>query len=158
MLQYEQIAFLCEQLRLPDIAVNWQSIADKCSREDASFGDFLLSVLQHEQAHRDERSQKSLTRMAGFPSNKTFDSFDFKLATGVPKKALSELANLNFIERAENVVLLGPSGVGKTHLAIALGLKAVQARKKTRFISAADLMLQLATQAKSVYAAQHFSP
>ena len=145
MLQYEQIAFLCEQLRLPDIAVNWQSIADKCSREDASFGDFLLSVLQHEQAHRDERSQKSLTRMAGFPSNKTFDSFDFKLATGVPKKALSELANLNFIERAENVVLLGPSGVGKTHLAIALGLKAVQARKKTRFISAADLMLQLAT-------------
>ena len=66
MLQYEQIAFLCEQLRLPDIAVNWQSIADKCSREDASFGGFLLSVLQHEQAHRDERSQKTLTRMAGF--------------------------------------------------------------------------------------------
>ena len=99
-----------------------------------------------------------MTIPPGFPSNKTFDSFDFKLATGVPKKALSELANLNFIERAENVVLLGPSGVGKTHLAIALGLKAVQARKKTRFISAADLMLQLATQAKSVYAAQHFSP
>lgn len=145
MLQNEQIALLCNQLRLPDMAVNWQSIAEKCSREQASYGEFLLAILQNEQSHRNSRTQIMLGRMAGFPNTKDFESFDFKLATGVPKKVLLELAHLNFIERAENVVLLGPSGVGKTHLAIALGLKAVQARKKTRFISAADLMLQLAT-------------
>lgn len=145
MLKYEQIALLCEQLCLPDMAVNWQSIADKSSREDASYSDFLLSILQSEQANRDERTRKMLARMAGFPASKTFDSFDFKLATGVPKKALQELSNLSFIERAENVVLLGPSGVGKTHLAIGLGIKAIQAKKKTRFVTAADLMLQLAS-------------
>ena len=145
MLQFEQIAMMCEELRIPNIAVNWQSIADHCSKSDASYGDFLLSILQSEQNNRNERTRIMYQRMAGFPAKKTIDSFDFKLATGVPKKAIQELANLNFIERAENVVLLGPSGIGKSHIAIALGLKAIEAKKKTRFITAADLMLQLAT-------------
>ena len=83
------------------------------------------------------------TRMAGFPSIKTLDDFDFMFAKGVPKKMVTELAPLAFIERKENVVLLGPSGVGKTHIASALGYKAVQSRLKTRFISASDLILQL---------------
>lgn len=112
MLQYKQIAFLCGQLRLLDLVNNWQSIADKCSRNEAPYCDFFLELLLHEQAHRDERTQKMLSRMAGFPNNKSLELFDFKLATGVPKKALQELSNLNFIERAENVVLLGLSGVG----------------------------------------------
>lgn len=85
------------------------------------------------------------TRMAGFPSLKSLEEFDFTFATGVPKKQVNELATLSFIERKENIVLLGPSGVGKTHIASALGYKAVQAGLKTRFISASDLILQLTT-------------
>ncbi len=83
--------------------------------------------------------------MAGFPVHKTVEKFDFSLATGVPQKAIKELMNFNFIDRSMNVVLLGLSGIGKTHIAISLGIKAVQQKKKTRFVSAADLMLQLAT-------------
>lgn len=81
--------------------------------------------------------------MATLPAIKTFEQFDFHFATGAPRGQLQDLAALTFIERAENVVLLGPSGVGKTHLACALAYKATMAGIKTRFISAADLMLQL---------------
>jgi DNA replication protein DnaC len=75
---------------------------------------------------------------------KTLEQYDFKFATGAPRSLVTELSTLTFVERAENVVLLGPSGVGKTHLAVAIGYKAVQNGIKTRFVSAADLMLQLA--------------
>ena len=75
---------------------------------------------------------------------KTLEQYDFKFATGAPRALVTELSTLTFVERAENVVLLGPSGVGKTHLAVAIGYKAAQNGIKTRFVSAADLMLQLA--------------
>ncbi|VAW79491.1 Mobile element protein [hydrothermal vent metagenome] len=70
---------------------------------------------------------------------------DFEFAAGVPKVQVQQLSSLSFIERAENIVLLGSSGVGKTHIAIALGYKAVQSSVKTRFISVSDLILQLST-------------
>jgi len=74
---------------------------------------------------------------------KTLESYDFAFASGAPRSQIQELAELSFVERAENVVLLGPSGVGKTHLAVALGHRAMMASIKTRFITAADLMIQL---------------
>lgn len=70
------------------------------------------------------------------------------MPAGAPRAQIQELAGLTFIERAENVVLLGPSGVGKSHLAQALAYRAVMAGIKTRFITAADLMLQLSTAHK----------
>jgi DNA replication protein DnaC len=69
--------------------------------------------------------------------------YDFNFTPGAPRKQIMELASLAFVERAENVVLLGPSGVGKAHLAIALGYLATQKGYKTRFLSAADLVLML---------------
>jgi len=89
--------------------------------------------------------RQTLLKLATLPAITTLESYDFAFASGAPKTQLHELATLSFVERAENVVLLGPSGVGKTHLAIALGHRAVMAGIKTRFISAADLMIQLAT-------------
>ncbi|MEI1594404.1 ATP-binding protein, partial [Escherichia coli] len=71
--------------------------------------------------------------------------YDFTFATGAPQKQLQSLRSLSFIERNENIVLLGPSGVGKTHLAIAMGYEAVRAGIKVRFTTAADLLLQLST-------------
>ncbi len=85
------------------------------------------------------------TRMAVFPAVKTFEEYDFTFATGAPQKQLQSLHSLSFIERNENIVLLGPSGVGKTHLAIAMGYEAVRAGIKVRFTTAADLLLQLST-------------
>ncbi|HIC1033671.1 TPA: IS21-like element helper ATPase IstB, partial [Escherichia coli] len=91
------------------------------------------------------RNQAMYTRMAAFPAVKTFEEYDFTFATGAPQKQLQSLRSLSFIERNENIVLLGPSGVGKTHLAIAMGYEAVRAGIKVRFTTAADLLLQLST-------------
>jgi site-specific recombinase XerC len=74
-----------------------------------------------------------LTRMAGIPAIKTLEAFDFAFATGAPRQQIQELAALSFVERAENAVLRGPSGTGKTHLAIAFGLIAAQKGWKVRF-------------------------
>jgi len=72
------------------------------------------------------RSREILTRTAGFPALKTLEAYDFTFATGAPHSQIQELASLSFVERAEDIVLLGPSGTGKTHLAIAFGLIAAQ--------------------------------
>jgi DNA replication protein DnaC len=84
-------------------------------------------------------------RVAGFPTVKTLDGFGFGCATGVPRRQIRELAGLAFIERAENIVCLGASSVGKTHLAVALGYLATQRGHKVRFTTVADLVVTLET-------------
>jgi len=100
-------------------------------------------VLAEEASLRDERRREVLMRMAAFPSVKTLEQFDFEAAPGVPKARIQELAGLAFIERRENVIFLGPSGTGKSHLATALAVRATERRYKVRFVTAADLVLQL---------------
>jgi DNA replication protein DnaC len=145
MIELERIGDLCQRLALGTMATHVPHVAEEAARNDLSFQAFFERVLLAEQRERQERSRTLLTRTAGFPSIKTLEQYDFEFATGAPKALLTELATLTFVERAENVVLLGPSGLGKTHLAIALGYKATQSGIKTRFISAAELMLQLTT-------------
>ena len=120
-LQQERITQLCTDLRLERIATDYPALAQKAVEDEASFAEFLERLLAHEAGFRQERCRQTLTRMACFPALKTLEAFDFAFAHGVPKTQILELAALAFVERTENVVLLGPSGVGKTHLAIALG-------------------------------------
>lgn len=148
MIDLDRITDLCEQLNLGTIATHLPHVADQAARSEWSFQQFFEQLLQTELQERQMRTQTMLTRTAGFPAIKTLEQYDFAFATGAPKPLLTELSTLTFIERAENAILLGPSGVGKTHLAIALGYKATQAGIKTRFITAADLMLQLTSAHK----------
>lgn len=142
-LQHQRLQNLCEQLKLQAVADVYTNLADTASEKDWSYLEYLEHVLKAEHAWRQRRSRETLARMAGFPALKTLEGFDFQFATGVPKDRIHTLASLAFLERRENVIFLGPSGTGKTHLAIALGYLATQAGIKVRFISAADLMLQL---------------
>lgn len=142
-IQHECIDKLCQQLGLPGIITHYDSIGQKCAQEGKSFCDYLEAILTTELKARQIRSQRLLAQMAGFPCIKTLDDYDFGFASGVPKQQLLELASLSFIERQENIVFIGPSGVGKTHLAVALGYLATQAGVKTRFVTAADLVFQL---------------
>uniref|UniRef100_UPI001E3FFC7C IS21-like element helper ATPase IstB n=3 Tax=Ralstonia solanacearum TaxID=305 RepID=UPI001E3FFC7C len=136
---------LCSQLKLDHIASDWGALAQHAATTDASLADFLEQLLQAELGAREERKRQTLTKLASLPGIKTLEQYDFGFASGAPRAQIQELASLAFIERAENVVLLGPSGVGKTHIASALAYRATQAGIKTRFITAADLMMQLAT-------------
>ncbi|OUS31090.1 AAA family ATPase [Gammaproteobacteria bacterium 45_16_T64] len=144
-IQHERIQQACSALKLDAIANEWSALADKASARESTLADFLELLLQTEVDVKAERTQATLLKFAGLPSVKRFEEYDFKFATGAPKKQLQELTGLGFVERAENIVLLGPSGVGKSHLAVSLAYKAILAGHKTRFITAADLMLQLST-------------
>lgn len=145
-LQHERITDLAAELRIGAMADLYGPIAqDAAKRKDASYADFLEQVLDAERDVRRARSATMLTRTAGFPAIKTLADYDFGFATGAPKAQLQKLASLGFVERAENVVMLGPSGTGKTHLAISRGYLARQRGWKVRFTTAADLILMLET-------------
>ncbi len=142
-LQHDRIQALCQELKLERIGADWISLAQRAAEQEDSFADFLEHLLQTEHDARRERSRQTLLKMASLPAIKTLEQFDFAFATGAPRAQLQELSALTFLERAENIVLLGPSGVGKTHIAIALAYRAVMTGLRTRFVTAADLMLQL---------------
>jgi DNA replication protein DnaC len=143
-LQHQQIQALCEELKLPALQVQWSALAQRVADTQGSFADFLLAGLESERAARQERVRQALLKISSLPAIKSLEAYDFTFATGAPKAQIQELASLSFIDRAENIVLLGPSGVGKSHLAMAFAYRAVMAGIKTRFITAADLMIQLA--------------
>jgi DNA replication protein DnaC len=144
-LQHQRITELSRELRLGAVADLDSTIAQNAAAKSASFADFLEEILRAERDARRARAREMFARVAGFPTVKTLDGFDFGFATGAPRQQIYELASLAFIERAENIVFLGPSGVGKTHLAIALGYLATQNGHKVRFTTAADLVITLET-------------
>lgn len=155
-LQHERIGALCAELKL-SVQAQWPALAQEAAKSEASFADFLERVLTCEQAARQERRRATLLKFAGMPAVKTLEQFDWAAASGAPKAQIQELVHLAFIERAENVVLLGPSGVGKTHLASAIAHRAVMAGHKVRFTTAADLMLQLAAAKAQARLKEYFA-
>jgi DNA replication protein DnaC len=142
-IQHERILELCEKIGLSALALEYDNLCQKAAKGQGTYADFVEELLLTELKQRQGRSRHILTKMAGFPAIKTLEDFDFQFAKGVSKRQIEELSSLAFIERRENIILLGPSGVGKTHLSIALGYLATQAGMKTRFISSMDLMTQL---------------
>jgi DNA replication protein DnaC len=104
---------------------------------------FLDALLADETAARQEISITVRTKLAHFPTLKSLDSFNFDAQPSLDRRAINELESLAFVERAENVVLLGPPGVGKTHLAIGLGMRALQRGHRVYFVSAQDLLDQI---------------
>lgn len=141
--QSQKINNLCESLCLSGILSSYDHIAEDASKNDKTYIDFLETLLIEENNYRNTRSRHMLQKTAGFPYIKTLDQFDMTFNAAIPNKAITQLFSLSFIERKENVVILGASGLGKTHIAISLGYAATQAGYKVRFISAADLLLYL---------------
>jgi len=119
-LQHERIGALCAQLKLDCIATDWAPLAQRSATTDSSMADFLEQLPQAELGAREQRKRQVLTKLAALPGVKTLEQYDFGFASGAPRAQIQELASLAFVERAENVVLLGPSGVGKTQVSIAV--------------------------------------
>jgi DNA replication protein DnaC len=139
----EKLEQLCKELQLPMFERSHHEIGNRAAKEGWKYSEYLYEILKIEANNRAIRSRATLTKMAGFPTIKTLEQFDFEFTVGVNRGQIEELSSLEFIKRNENIILLGQSGVGKTHLAIALAYKAVQKRIKARFTTISDLIMQM---------------
>jgi DNA replication protein DnaC len=144
----ESIETLCKELQLPIFNEKHHELSNRAAKESWKYSEYLNEILKLEAANRATRSRNTLTKMAGFPTIKTLEQFDFDFTVGVNRRQVEELSTLEFIKRKENIILLGQSGVGKTHLAIALAYQAVQNRIKAKFITISDLILQMSNAKK----------
>lgn len=128
------------RLKLRHTRENLDEYCRVAAARSLSYLDFLRMIVAEEVAARDETQYVKRLRSAHFPCRKTFDDFDFSFQPSLPKQELLELKTLRFMERHENVILLGPPGLGKTHLAIALGYEAILKGKSVLFTTAQDLV------------------
>lgn len=120
-----------------------ESLIQEASKNEISYTDFLDRLREEEIALKFEKQMALNTSLAKLPYVKTLEAFDFSFQPSIEPRIVRELATCSFIERGENVVFLGPPGTGKTHLSVALGLKAIQKRYRTLFTSAAVLITNL---------------
>jgi DNA replication protein DnaC len=139
----EQLQEQVKSLKLHRLAEELPGLLQEASKRELSYTDFLREVVSQELAARQERHTQMKTVMARFPFHKTLESFDFKFQPSIEVKVIRELATGRFIADADNVLLLGPPGVGKTHLAVGIGLKACGLGYRTMFITAAGLIASL---------------
>lgn len=127
-------------LKLDQMALSLDALCQQAAKEEWTYSAFLTRLLDEELSVRQQRRLSMTTKMARFPFYKTLEQFDFAFQPSVEKRRLQELASLRFVASGENVLLLGPPGVGKTHLSIALGIKALEAGLSTYFISVPELI------------------
>jgi DNA replication protein DnaC len=130
-------------LRLPIARAELGRHLREARERDFAHLQFLDNLLADEIGARLERSIVTRTNLAHFPVIKTLDSFEFDAQPSIDRRITNELQTLAFIERRENVIFLGPPGVGKTHLAIGLGMKALHAGHRVYFLTAQDLLDQI---------------
>ncbi len=130
-------------LRLPAMGREYEAVARRARQDGWAYEDYLRELLEIEMRSRHENVSRRLLRQARFPDTKTFDTLDWNALAGISRPALRELATCGFVEAAEDVVLAGPIGTGKTHLAIALGVEAARRRIPVAFIKAAELVREL---------------
>lgn len=115
----------------------------RASKADGTYLDFLDNLLSEEVAAKNEKRTRMVTQIAHFPLKRTLDEFDFTLQPSIDRKLLRELETGRFIANGENVLLLGPPGVGKTHIAIGLGRKVIEQGASCLFVPAMGLVAQL---------------
>lgn len=132
-----------KQLRLPTILREYGKVAEQCAREDVDCQRFLLRLVEMEVVEREQRATERRIKAAKFPVLKSLETFDFLAMPSLNKALVLELARCEYISRKENVLALGNSGTGKTHIALALGLAACQQGYRVRFITAAALVHEL---------------
>ena len=117
--------------------------AEEASKANITYLEFLDKLLAEELLAKHDRFIQTRTRLAHLPFRKTLDQFDFAFQPSVDERRIRDLSTLRFVEHQENLIFLGPPGVGKTHLAVALGLEAIKRRYTVYFITAHDLVQTL---------------
>jgi DNA replication protein DnaC len=136
-------------LKLSGIMPVYEELSLKATKSKLLYEEYLLLLLEEEIKRKQDASVKSKIISAKFPFVKTIEEFDFSFQPDFKEKEIIRLSGLGFIENKENVIFLGPPGVGKTHLAIGLGIKACIQKHRVIFISAAKLLEDLLISSKN---------
>ncbi|MGB4984969.1 MAG: IS21-like element helper ATPase IstB, partial [Erysipelotrichaceae bacterium] len=143
MHKHEEIKALASEIKLANIKENYLQLIDYATNQNLSYTDFLLYVLEEENLVRTNNGISKKIKNAKFPYKRFFHELDLSLFNTEIVSKIKELENLSFIDNGRNVVLIGNPGVGKTHLAIALGMLTCEARKTVLYISIPNLITEL---------------
>ena len=130
-------------LKMPSVLRDYEDKARQAQEGQWDYEDYLKDLLETEISDREARTIERRLKAARFPDHKTLDQIDWQALSGVSKPLLNELASCEYLSRGDDVVLVGPIGTGKTHLAIALGIEAARRRYRVWFRKASDLVRDL---------------
>ncbi|MEW6448574.1 MAG: IS21-like element helper ATPase IstB [Bacillota bacterium] len=138
----ELIKLYARSLKLPTVA-RYEEVVRQAEEQGWGYAKFLATVLAREISHREESSLKRRLHLARFPLQKSLDDFDFRVLPQLEEALVWQLATGEFVERRENIIMIGNPGTGKTHITIGLGRRLCQKGYKVRFYTAANLVLEL---------------
>lgn len=142
-IQHAVITEHLKTLKLPGFRREYQQMARTAAAESWPYEDYLKELLEIEVSSRQQRVASRRLHEARFPDVKTLDQIDWEQMKGVSKTAILQLAGCDYLAKAEDLIIAGPIGTGKTHLAIALGVEAAKRRFRVQFVKAADLVRDL---------------
>jgi DNA replication protein DnaC len=137
-------------LKLNYIENHLDHLLTEAREKDLSYLDFIHRAVEKEMKHREDQSKERRLKQANLPYLKQIEEFDFQFQRSITRKQMNQLMDLNWIENAYNLLFLGPPGVGKTHLAVALGIQAINEGYKVQFVTMDQLMKWLKSQEISV--------
>ena len=143
------LAHYLKQLKLPTMLAEYEKLAVVCRQERADYQTFLLRLAEREAIERERRAAERRVKAARFPVLKTLDSFDFTAQPSINQQLVRELASGEYLDRRENVFLVGNSGNGKTHLATALACCACHQGRRVHFFTVTGLVTQLLERRES---------
>ena len=146
----ERLRTTLAALSLTAIDARLEALLESASKKEPAYADFLLEVMSAEADARRQRYLKTRLQLAHLPYVKTFDQFDFAFQPSIDERQIRELRTLRFVHEASNVILLGPPGVGKTHLAVALAEAAIQSGQAAYFMTAHDLVTAIVTDRRII--------
>ncbi|GAF38149.1 MULTISPECIES: IS21-like element helper ATPase IstB [Lentilactobacillus] len=146
MEQTKEIQTIMQELRLSATAKVISELIQTANTHEATYGDFLLSVLEHEQQARAEKARLRRLRWAALPYQRSLDEFDLTVQPALSRKQMNELRELNWIDQSYNLILLGPTGVGKTFLSIGLCVEAIEHGYSAIFLTMGELIKVLKTE------------
>jgi DNA replication protein DnaC len=144
-----ELAHLFRALKAPAAARALPKLADRAREESWSYERFTEALLSTEVASRESHGGESRIKAARFPARKTLEEFDFTFQRSVKRQVVEHLGPLDFLQARDNVVLLGPPGTGKTHLAIAIGIRACLAGQRVAFATATEWVARLSDAKRS---------
>ncbi len=140
---YTQLVKNLEYLKMKQMIVHLDEVVDFITRNNLSFVEGLIKLTSHEIDYKEANMIRSMVKVGAFPHHKELREFDFSFQPTINQQQILDFETLRFLENQENIVFLGSSGVGKTHLAVSIGIAAAKKRVSTYFIKCHDLIQQL---------------